>query len=109
EGVSYDTWCISLEEAESYLRQLDQFVEEIEYARHEFRSRLDRYQRETTPETRVDLQSSIAYFEKHIRPLVIQQRVPERHFVTPADTLEFGIDESGRDMNFVNSFMALTT
>jgi hypothetical protein len=98
---------ISLEEAENYLNQLEQLAEEIEYARREFRNRLERYQRETTPQTRVDLQSSIAHFQKHIRPVAIQQRVSERRFIGPSDTLEIGIDQEWQAYEFRQLFHGL--
>lgn len=83
---------ISISQAESYLRQLERLAQEIDYARQEFGINLDRFRKEPTPQTRIDLQSSIAHFEKYILPFSVAQRVEEAPPIEDAQTLTLGID-----------------
>lgn len=83
---------VSISQAESYLRQLEQLAQETDYARHEFGIRLDSYRRDENPQTRIDLQSSIAHFEKYILPFAVTQRIEEVPPIEDAQTLTLGID-----------------
>jgi hypothetical protein len=98
---------LSLQEAERYLNQLDSLAAEIEHARQSFRNRLEIYRQAPNPQTEVDLQSSIAYFEKHIRPVIVEQQVTERRFSEPYDTLVVGIDQEWQAYEFRQLFQGL--
>lgn len=83
---------ISISQAEAYLRQIEQLAQEIDYARHEFGIRLERYRKDINPQTRIDLQSSVAHFEKYILPFAVAQRVEEVPPIEGAQTLTLGIN-----------------
>lgn len=84
---------IPISQAEEYLHQLEQLLDELVYAREEFSSRLHRYEQNKTPHSRIDLQSSIAHFEKYILPFLIAQQQQDTPLpIENAQTLTLGID-----------------
>lgn len=84
---------VSIPEAEGYLHQLDELAEQIKYAQFELRERLEQYRRDPNPVNRTNIQSSIAWFEKYIQPILVQPSIAERRLNAPTDTLLLGIDQ----------------
>ncbi len=82
---------ISISQAETYLHELERLAQEIDYAHREFGIRLDRYRKDVNPQTRIDLQSSIAHFEKYILSFAVAQRVEEAPPIEDPETLTLGI------------------
>jgi len=83
---------LSISQAESYLRQLRELRDELKYAEYEFDRRLEKYRNEVNPETRINLQSSIAQYEKYILPFAIAQQKEETPIIENADSLTLNID-----------------
>jgi hypothetical protein len=83
---------LSIPLAEAYLQQLERLTHGIEYARDEFSNRLKRYRQDDNPQTRIDLQSAVAHFEKYILPFVVAQQVEERPLIEGPETLTLEID-----------------
>ena len=98
---------VSLEEAEKYLKQLEELSKEIEYARSRFVEHIERYRHYKNVDSRIDLQSSIAYFEKNIQPVIARQQVPERRFTDSFETLLLGIDDEWQAYEFRQLFQGL--
>lgn len=84
---------VRISEAERYLRQLDELAEQIRYAQYEFRERLEQYRRDPNPVNKTNIQSSIAWVEKYIQPILVQPSIAERRLNAPTDTLLLGIDQ----------------
>ena len=62
------------------------------YAHYEFKKRFERYCEEITPQSRVDLQSSMAFFEQYLLPLIIAQRAPQVPLVEKVEVLTIVVD-----------------
>ncbi len=94
-------------QAEHYLELFERFMESMHYAYTEFRERLERYQHEQTPRTNVDLQSSVAHFEKIVLPLIISRSTETEVFIEDSDMLAFGIDGYWRAYEFRQFFHSI--
>lgn len=82
---------ISTSRAKAYLQQLEQLLDELIYARDQFDNRLRHYE-PANPRARIDLQSSIAHFEKYILPFMVARQNQDTQPIENAETLTLGID-----------------
>jgi hypothetical protein len=98
---------LSIQEAEGYLRQLEELSREIDYARNELANRIGAFRQRKDVESQVDLQSSIAYFEKTIRPVIARQVSPERRFTDPFSNLVLAIDDEWQAYEFRQLFQGV--
>jgi hypothetical protein len=98
---------LTLREAEKYLARFERLRNEIDYGYEEFRRRLDFYRQSPNPQSSVDLESSIAFYEKHIRPFVVEKRIVEKHYTDPRDILEIGIAQDWQAYEFRQLFQGV--
>ncbi len=95
-------------QAEAYLQQLDQIAEEIFYSREQFREHLNVFQRKQDFQSRIDLQGSIAHFEKYLLPLLIQTRQDyEITDIQEQDVFSIGIDGDWKAYEFRQLFNSI--
>lgn len=98
---------LSISQAEEYLHQLEQLEQGIEYARRELGTRLHQYRVNPTPQARIDLQSSIAYFDKYLLPFALSQQIEETAPTEPSGFLTLGIDGNWGAYEFRQMFNGL--
>ena len=85
-----DTFVIN--QAETYLEQLERYIQELDYIRHQLRDRLERYRYDDDPPARIDLQGSIAHFEKFVLPSIFEKQERTVSRIENARILTLGID-----------------
>lgn len=93
-----------INQAKTYLQKLNQFSAEIEHARREFEERLLRYQQSSNPLSKVDLQSSIAHFEKYVLPFASRQAEKSIQPIEGPQRLLLGIDDNWNAYEFRHLF-----
>ena len=98
---------LTLRDAEENLTRYERLRDEIDYGYQEFRRRLDFYRQSPNPQNSVDLESSIAFFEKHIKPFIAEKRTVERHYSDPSDILEIGINQDWQAYEFRQLFQGV--
>lgn len=98
---------LTLREAEEYLTRFERLRDEINYAYEEFHRRFDFYRQAPNPQNSVDLESSIAFFEKHIKPLLSEKRTLDRHFSDLREILEIGIIKDWQAYEFRQLFQGI--
>jgi hypothetical protein len=98
---------LTLREAEVYLTRFERLRDEINYAYEEFRRRFDFYRQAPNPQNSVDLESSIAFFEKHIKPFLSEKRTFDRHYSDPREVLEIGISQDWQAYEFRQLFQGV--
>jgi hypothetical protein len=92
--------------ARLYLRVFEHFLRELTYAFQVFQKRLEAYEHEQSPELRVDLLSSMAYFEKYIIPLAMRERT-DAQSAEDSEILTIGIDGAWRAYEFNELFESI--
>lgn len=98
---------LSISQAEAYLQQLEQFHTEITHTRDLFNQRLNSYHKRVNLETRVDLESSVAHFEKYLLPFIIAQQGLEERPIEDGKILTVAIDGSWGAYEFRQLFESL--
>lgn len=90
--------------AEDYLSKLDIFLQRMHHFHSELHTHLENYKQNPNPETEVDLQSSVAFFDAYIRTLIEERRPRDRVFLHDFDLLAFRLDDSWRAFEFKQFF-----
>jgi hypothetical protein len=93
-----------ISQAQHYLELFEQFMDSLHYAYVEFRERLERYQDEQNPQTTIDLQSSVAHFERFVFPLISNQQLEEKPRIEDSGILTLGVDGYWRAYEFRQFF-----
>jgi len=94
-------------QAEHYFELFGWFVGSMHYAYDEFQERLEHYLHEPTPQTSVDLQSSVAHFERFVLPLILGRQAEAEVSIEGSDILAFGVDGYWRAYEFRQFFHSI--
>lgn len=87
-----------------YLELFERFIESLHYAYTEFETHLQHYERVQDPQTTIDLQSSVAYFERFVFPLISSQQTEKITSIENSDTLLLGVNGYWRAYEFRQFF-----
>lgn len=90
--------------AEAYLCEMDDFLHEMHNVYSKLRKHYEHFREHPNVDTRIDLQSSIAFFEKHVRPVIVERKARERVFTYDSDLLEFRLSDRWRAYEFRQLF-----
>lgn len=98
-----------MQQAQHYLELFARFMDSLHYAYDEFREHLERYQHEQDPRTTVDLQSSVAHFERFVLPLISTQQAEVKPLIEDSGMLTLGVDGNWRAYEFRQFFSTAST
>jgi hypothetical protein len=90
--------------ARDYLELFERFIDGLHYAYEALRVHLKGYESRQDPQTTVDLQSSVAHFERFVLPLISSQEAEERPYAEDSGVLTLGVDGYWRAYEFRQFF-----